>query len=109
MAVKAIPVINGVMSIEPIKSTVVTKKEFSDVKTELNSKIINTEYKALNAEIRMMNDINKMMETDIKLYKLLIQQDKEIVRLQKQLKYHRYIFLLLSISILIMWIFIIFR
>lgn len=105
MEIKTIPITNEVM---PTELTVVTKKEFSDAKTELNSKITNTEYKVLNAEVRMTKDISKMLETDLKHYKLLIQQDKEITQLQKQLKYHRYIFLLLSISILIMWIFIIF-
>lgn len=106
MEVETISASNGTMSIE---STVVTKKEFSDVKTELDSKIINTEYKALNAEVRMTKDISKMLETNLKHFKMLIQQDKEITQLQKQLKYHRYILLLLFISILIMWIFIIFR
>ena len=105
MGIKTIPIINEVM---PIESTVVTKKEFSDAKTELNAKIINTEYKALNAEVCMTKDINKMLETDLRHYKLLIRQDKEITQLQTQLKYHRYILLLLYISILIMWIFIIF-
>ena len=106
MGVKTISASNGTMSIE---SNVATKKELSDAKTELNSKIINTEYKALNAEVRMTKDISKMLETNLKHFKLLIQQDKEITQLQKQLKYHRYILLLLFISILIMWIFIIFR